>query len=130
MFKKLLLLLALTLAITVPAGEKRIIGSKAGGNQTLMRVDIVTKIIEYTTNGTDWFQPLLAEATTSSAGLMSASDKSKINMIPASLGTAGQVWTVNSGATAAEWTTLSTTPTWDSITGKPVVLSQYNGIVS
>lgn len=79
MFKKLLLLLILTLALAAPAGEKRIIGSKAGGNQTLMRVDIVTKIIEYTTNGTDWFQPLLAEATTSSAGLMSASDKSKLD---------------------------------------------------
>ncbi len=79
MFKKLLLLLILGIAFAAPAGEKRIIGSKAGGNQTLMRVDIVTKIIEYTTNGTDWFQPLLAEATTSSAGLMSSADKTKLD---------------------------------------------------
>lgn len=105
MFKKLLLLLILGIALTAPAGEKRIIGSKAGGTQTLMRVDIVSRIIEYTVNGVDWFQPLLAEATTSSAGLLSASDKSKINLIPASLGTAGQVWTVNGLATAAEWVT-------------------------
>lgn len=57
---------------------KKILLSKVGGNIMLMRVDVDTKIIEYTLNGVDWIQPLLAEATGSSAGIMSASDKTKL----------------------------------------------------
>ena len=42
---------------------KKILLSKVGGNIMLMRVDTETKLIEYTTNGTDWFQHLLEEAS-------------------------------------------------------------------
>lgn len=67
---------------------------------------------------------------TSLSGLTTALSIAQGGTGLSALGTAGQVWTVNSGATAAEWSAISTSSAWSSITGKPTVLAHYNGTIS
>lgn len=136
---------ALSLAKLAQVSTGSILGNVSGstGNVTTLSVsDIKT---------------LIGNATTSVSGLMSGTDKttlgsrassganSDITSLSAlttalsiaqggtglnSLGTAGQILTVNSGATGTEWKTISTTSAWGDITGKPVVLAQYNGTIA
>lgn len=114
--------------------SSKIFGIKLGGENVIARIDTETKILEYSLDGSAWIQPLLADATTESSGLMSSTDKTTLGTRAASgansditslsglttalsvaqggtglssLGTAGQVLAVNAEATGTFWTTVS-----------------------